>query len=246
MHLVGVVAVDQDRLEAVRGRPVGRRVLDRGHVADRACTPCRGCSRRRRRPAASRRRPGSAPRGTPRCSWSRRRRSRRRPDRCRAPAPPTPRPPRSACARRRSRRSPSRRARRRSGASTRPCRRRSPVARPSSSAISPPIGAPRSSVWTWPRYVQNTRSFGSQRGGEPGGHRLLAERRGARSPSRGPRGTGRAPASRTGAPPASSGRCRAGRPGPTASPSPSSLAPSSARVQISTRSRPSALRTGTA
>ena len=42
-----------------------------------------------------------------------------------------------------------------------------PVARPRSSAISAAIGAPRSSVWTWPRYVQNTMSSGWSAAAKP-------------------------------------------------------------------------------
>ena len=67
---VDVVAVDEDALEPVRRsrgpRPDARRPSPRRS----ACTPCTGCSRRRTRPAASRPRRSSAPRGTPRCSSS--------------------------------------------------------------------------------------------------------------------------------------------------------------------------------
>src|SRR5262245_49763145 len=42
-----------------------------------------------------------------------------------------------------------------------------PFARPMSSAISAPIGAPRRSVCTWPRYVQKTRSSGRSAAANP-------------------------------------------------------------------------------
>ena len=58
MHGSDVVAVDDERLEAVGRGTIGGRPLDRGHLTDRACTPCTGCSRRRRRPAPSRPPPG--------------------------------------------------------------------------------------------------------------------------------------------------------------------------------------------
>ena len=54
VHRVDVVAVDDDRLEAV-GRRRGRRPGARPRSRRRsACTPCTGCSRRRTRPAPSR------------------------------------------------------------------------------------------------------------------------------------------------------------------------------------------------
>ena len=111
MDRLDVVAVDDQRLQAVGRGAVRRRTLDRGDRADRRCTPCTGCSRTRRRPAPSTRRPCSAPRGTSRCSSSRRRRSRPPPARSRGTATTTPPPPRSAGGRRRSRTTPSRRAR---------------------------------------------------------------------------------------------------------------------------------------
>ena len=73
---VGVVAVDHDLLQPVGRGAVAGRMLAPPSRRRSACIPCRGCSRRRRSPAASRPRRNSAPRGTRRYWWCRRRRSR--------------------------------------------------------------------------------------------------------------------------------------------------------------------------
>ena len=148
---VGVVAVDDDRLEAVGGRPVGRRVRAPRSPPRSACTPCTGCSRTRRRPALPHR--GHVERLVERADVRRAVAEEADRDlaRLRGTGPTRPRPaaigrwaptiayePIAPCSTLVRCIEP-------------PLPPIEAVPRPSSSAMIGAIGTPRASVWSWPR-----------------------------------------------------------------------------------------------